>query len=134
MEAIQNIIFDNKKDIPDGVYLQLQNALKEAHTKKVGKDLYKCHFIYPCIRPIGDQNALDIRGSREIITITPEEKARFDSDGTLWLSYTDREESREDGTKMIDPSVLGTIQDVLDQGEIVSFHIERVMVKSIEEI
>ena len=126
MEALQNIIFDNKKQIPDGVYLQLQNALKDAHTKSIGKDLYKCHFIYPSIRPSGDQNALDIRGSTEIITITPEEKARFDSVGMLWLSYMDRE-SHEDAPSLINPSVLGTIEDVLYQGEIVSFHIERVI-------
>tara|TARA_R110000787_G_scaffold61547_2_gene139394 strand:+ start:1229 stop:1675 length:447 start_codon:yes stop_codon:yes gene_type:complete len=43
MDTLQELIFENKDKIPDGLYLQLQNELKKQHEKKSG--LYEITYI-----------------------------------------------------------------------------------------
>jgi len=43
MENIQEILFENKEKIPEGIYLELMNSLKKAH--KNHPKLYKCKYI-----------------------------------------------------------------------------------------
>ena len=43
MEKVQEILFENKQKIPEGVYLELMNNLKIAHETK--NDLYEIEYI-----------------------------------------------------------------------------------------
>ena len=43
MDTLQELIFENKDKMPDGLYLQLQNELKKQHEKKSG--LYEITYI-----------------------------------------------------------------------------------------
>lgn len=49
MEKIQDILFENKKKIPDGLYLELMNSLKIEHDKT--SKFYKCKYTvsYPSV-------------------------------------------------------------------------------------
>lgn len=139
MEAIQNLIFDNKESIPNGVYLKLQNALKDAHNQTIGKDLYKCRYVYPDVRPRVNTddcsfNEVGVTTSTEVITILPDEKKFFDEHGVLYI-YADRTRISPDADKqLIKPSVLQNYIYACGDDDLVGLRIETVMVLKIEPI
>jgi hypothetical protein len=54
MEKIQEIIFENKESIPNGVYLELMNQLKKSYITKDDNQLIK--ITYTRIRPMFHKN------------------------------------------------------------------------------
>ena len=55
MEKIQEILFENKESIPNGVYLELMDELKKSYITKNDNELIK--ITYTRIRPIFSKNA-----------------------------------------------------------------------------
>jgi hypothetical protein len=61
MEKIQEILFENKQSIPDGVYLQLMNNLK-IEDKKFYKIKY--HLITPTVNYYKNDNNFSVNHNR----------------------------------------------------------------------
>lgn len=139
MEAIQNLIFDNKESIPNGVYLQLQNALKDAHNQTIGKDLYKCTYSYPTVQPRVNtdeysSNEVSVTVSSEVITILPDEKKFFDEHGLVYLDADRTRVSPEADKQIIKPSVLQNYIYACGDDDLVGLRTQNVMVFKIEPI
>ena len=47
MEKVQEILFDNKDKMPEGVYLELQNGLKNAYEASLQRKTYNLTCYHP---------------------------------------------------------------------------------------
>jgi hypothetical protein len=59
-EKIQTLIFDNQQQIPEGVYVEIMDLLKEHHNKE--HDFYRLHYfiIKPLVHPKEDNEDNEI--------------------------------------------------------------------------